>query len=68
MTEPRTENEIIAAAYISAAKVFEVYASDQIASQRFHSSKAKKRECEIRAAVWTAAATELRDAASKEPG
>lgn len=67
MTKPRTENQIMAAAYISAAEVFEVYASDQLASRRFQSGKRAQHECAIRAAVWTDAAAELRKAATTEP-
>lgn len=63
---PRNENEIIARAYISAAEVFETYASDQIASKRFQSTARDKRDCDTRAAIWNDAAKELREAAAKE--
>lgn len=49
--------------YISAAEVFERYASDQIASKRFQITTRQKRDCDTRAAVWTDAANELRKAA-----
>jgi hypothetical protein len=60
-----TENETIAKAYISAAEVFETYASDQIASKRFHSGKRGKEDCDLRAEIWKDAANELRRAAAK---
>lgn len=66
MAEQRTENQIIAAAYISAAETFEVYASDQIASKRFQRTARDKRDCDTRAGIWTDAAKELRAAAAKD--
>lgn len=50
--------------YVSAAEVFETYASDQIASKRFQNTKRAKQDCDLRAAVWTDAANELRKAAA----
>lgn len=58
------EDPIIAAAYEDAAKVFETYASDQIASKRFQSTKKAKAECDLRASIWNDAAAELRKAAA----
>lgn len=61
-----TKNQIIAAAYIAAAEVFEVYASDQIACKRFQTTQRGKADCDLRANIWTDAANELRGAAAKE--
>ncbi|MFZ5692428.1 MAG: hypothetical protein ACOY5F_14360 [Pseudomonadota bacterium] len=62
----QADNEtIIRSAYLSAAQVFEVYASDQIGSKRFQSTAKAKRECDIRAEVWNDAASELRKAVEK---
>lgn len=65
---PADDKEIIfRSAYEHAAKVFETYASDQIASKRFQRSAKAKRECDIRAEVWNDAAAELRKAVEKSP-
>jgi hypothetical protein len=60
--QKKIENALIADAYVSAAVVFETYASDQIAAKRFQSTKKAKAECDLRAEIWNAAATELREA------
>lgn len=56
------EEAIIRAAYTSAAEVFDTYAGDQIASKRWARSEKARRECDIRAEIWTDAASELRKA------
>lgn len=60
-------NSEVSKAYVAAAEVFEIYASDQIASQRFQSAKRAKAGCVLRAEIWNDAAKELRAAAAKEP-
>lgn len=64
LEKPKDEKAIIAKAYISAAEVFETYASDQIASKRMHRQKGRKHECDVRAEIWNDAAKELRKAAT----
>lgn len=60
-----SKNIVIADAYVSAAQAFEQYASDQVASKRFQTTKKDKAECDLRAGVWIDAARELRSAAAK---
>lgn len=60
------KNKIIAAAYIAAAEVFEVYASDQIACKRFQTTQRGKADCDLRASIWTDAANELRTSAKQD--
>lgn len=43
------------------ACVFETYASDQTAMQRFHQTQKAKEHCRIRAVVWRDAAEILRN-------
>ncbi|WNV09990.1 hypothetical protein [Tardiphaga sp. 709] len=63
---PADKEKVISSAYIAAAEVFETYASDQIASKRFQSTKRGKDACDIRAEIWSDAASELRKAATSE--
>ena len=42
------------------AYAFDVFASDQIACQRFQTTQKGKRECKIRAEIWKDAAEILR--------
>nr|BDD44237.1 hypothetical protein 65 [Balneolaceae bacterium] len=52
--------EYTASSLTDIAEAFETFASDQIASKRFQTSKKAQAECEIRASVWRDAADMVR--------
>ena len=47
------------------AEMFEIFASDQLACQRFHTLKRDKVECQIKAATYNDAAAAIRSAIEK---